>query len=291
MSRTISFGYMIPRTEIEVMNEEAVLVENSFNDYIKGMSLTQIAGKLNQQPIKYDEDRGEWDSHMVLYMLRNERYKGDDKYPQIVDTKVFDRVGKLIYQRGHRMSEDEKPFAKVYKEKIVCAACGCHVRRQSHLKGRKDMVRMVCSNPDCDCKEYFVKQIKMESMLKAIFTAMENGEITIECEMQGPDKLDKNEDIIKKTNELRLNMQNPIIDADEIISRIREVAMIRFSACENSDTTSQTEYIKEIIKGCHKQERIDADIIEKTVERITMTQDKMMIVRLINGKEISERMT
>ena len=59
MSRTISFGYMIPRTEIEVMNEEAVLVENSFNDYIKGMSLTQIAGKLNQQPIKYDEDRGE----------------------------------------------------------------------------------------------------------------------------------------------------------------------------------------------------------------------------------------
>lgn len=71
----------------------------------------------------------------------------------------------------------------------------------------------------------------------------------------------------------------------------REVAMIRFSACENSDTTSQTEYIKEIIKGCHKQERIDADIIEKTVERITMTQDKMMIVRLINGKEISERMT
>lgn len=291
MSRTISFGYMIPRTEIEVMNEEAELVVNSFNDYIKGMSLTQIAEKLNQQTIKYDEDRGEWDNHMVLYMLRNERYKGDETHPQIVDARVFNRVGKLIYQRGHRMSEEEKPFAKVYKEKIVCATCGSHVKRQSHLKGRKDMVRMKCSNPDCVCKEYFVKQVKMESILKTMFTAMENEEISIECEIHSPDELDKNEEIIKKTNELRLNMQNPMIDANEIINRIREVASMRFSACENSDTTSQTEYIKEIIKGCHEQERIDADIIEKTVERIIMTQDKIMIVRLINGKEISERMT
>ena len=288
--REVTFGYRLPQTEIIIEECEATLIRQSAADYLNGMSMTELAVKLNKQPIRYREDKRDWDKHQTLALLRNKLYMGNEYYPQIIDEITFNDIQKLIYSRCHRMTPEEKKYADVFKSKMICTECGSTIKRRAGTKGCRELVKMRCPNKSCTTHAILSPQVDVEKAIKKVILAIAQEEINIENDMKELGKTDKNPEINVKASELRLMMQNPTIDAETIVEQIRELASMRFDDCDATDNTALTEKIKDVVKSCSSQERIEADVIDKVIKKMMLESGKELTIVLANGIEIKERM-
>lgn len=288
--RTVPFGYQLPHTQVMLMQSESDIIYAIFENYKNGKSLNEIAAIMNRQPIRYYGDDHKWDRHIILAVLRNEIYKGNEHYPMIVDEDTFDMVQKLIFDKGHRISPEEKPYARIFKNKMRCSACGSEIKRRAGAKGKQDKVKMRCSNPECDCNKNYVYQINVEDTIKNLLTGIASGTVEIDCKIPQAEKMDEHTEITKRTNELRFIMQNPDTEPERIIDLIRQIGAERFEACRTGDMSKLTEYIKKIVNPCLKQERIAVDVIDNVIKRIILSPESELTVILINGRTFTERM-
>ena len=75
-NRQIAFGYEIVDGDIRIVEREVEIIRNVYALYIQGLSLVEIANRLNVLPISYANDGRAWDKHMVKRMLENHKYRG-----------------------------------------------------------------------------------------------------------------------------------------------------------------------------------------------------------------------
>ena len=88
-NRVIPFGYCMRNGEITVDFNESKAVARIFEEYLNGSSLQQIARLMESEKIRYSEDSEHWNKNMVKRIIENEKYLGNEKYPQIISEKFF----------------------------------------------------------------------------------------------------------------------------------------------------------------------------------------------------------
>jgi hypothetical protein len=86
-NRTIPFGYCVRNGEIVIDKIESAAVREIFESYNNGKSFKQIA---KEQTVPYSEHRTEWLKPNVARVLGNSNYLGNDKFPRIIETKLFE---------------------------------------------------------------------------------------------------------------------------------------------------------------------------------------------------------
>ena len=88
-NRTISFGYCMKNGEITTEPKEVYAVVTIFDEYLKGKSLSEIAKLMETEKIRYNADSDKWNKNMVNRIIENEKYLGNDTYPQIIAENIF----------------------------------------------------------------------------------------------------------------------------------------------------------------------------------------------------------
>lgn len=88
-NRTIPFGYGMKNGEVTTNPKEVYAVVTIFDEYLKGKSLSEIAKLMETEKIRYSEYSDYWNKNMVKRIIENEKYLGNDTYPQIIDDKTF----------------------------------------------------------------------------------------------------------------------------------------------------------------------------------------------------------
>lgn len=291
MRRTAKFGYTVESTGVQIVEMEGALITRIYSEYLEGkLSTCKLAKKLNEQSIKYYENGNEWNTKAVSRILKDKSYTGEGDYPQIVDIDTYRRVQDLLASRAHHIAEGEEPYAEMFKAKMRCPVCGSTIKRNAWQKGNNEKIIMRCSNKECEGFKVLTKQIDIEEYIKNIFIRAIEDEGILEPPQPEPTDISKDDEMIKKTNELRLKMQNQDISETDIIKGINEIASARFSACSTSDNTERTKLIKEKVLNTKDQTRIKAEAIGDVVQRIFLAPDQTIVVRLQNGIEFSERM-
>jgi site-specific DNA recombinase len=122
------FGFKNLDTKLVVDKDEAKIVQEMFNLYLKGLGASQISAHLNGKGIKtrYQKALGEqeiktksgivkkgseysWSDGTIITMLKHSIYKGDRKFagdvlsiPAIVEPIVFDQVQLMMKKRHNR---------------------------------------------------------------------------------------------------------------------------------------------------------------------------------------------
>lgn len=87
-NRYVSFGYEITDGRICVIPNEAEVVRNIYALYIQGLSLLEIANRLNMLTISYANDGRPWNKNIVKRILENKKYTGEDGYPQVISEET-----------------------------------------------------------------------------------------------------------------------------------------------------------------------------------------------------------
>ena len=200
------YGYTLADGELVIKEDEAEWVRFIFNEALTGKSARQIATALNDKKVPAKR-KGSWTAASVLWILRNERYKGDCLYQKtytdfrlkrhlnrgevdqfyeeneenhhdaIVSREVFEAVGNVISheQQEKNRSEGNSKYQNRYafSGKLICGECGAFFKRRINITGRLKYPAWVCSVHHKDGSRCSMKYVR-ESALETAFTTMMN---------------------------------------------------------------------------------------------------------------------
>ena len=112
-NRSIPFGYCMVSGKYALNAPEAEAVRKIFSDYINGKSLKTIAAEMQ---IPYNMGKALWNKNMVCRVLENQKYIGENGYPQIITSEDFEQADCIKAERNTYRKpapQDEQQQAKV----------------------------------------------------------------------------------------------------------------------------------------------------------------------------------
>ena len=200
--KAVSGGY-------EIVEEEAEIVRRIFREYVSGMSVPQIARRLEADGFKTKRGSEAWRPNAVLGILKNEKYSGnailgktykpdvlskrrirndgtiapmyyaENTHPAIISKELFNLAQYEIQRR-----KDEKDIAvggSRYTSKypfsglLVCGCCGHRLRRHVRTMGSgKKVAAWGCANRITNGRAVCESRHVSEDVLKEAYRAAIN---------------------------------------------------------------------------------------------------------------------
>lgn len=182
------YGYRMVDRVLFPKEDEAQIVRDIFDQYLKGASTHEIARNLNDAgiPGKFGST---WKVSTIRYILRNEKYIGDmlcqktyhtntlpfkqkrnrgeaDQYyvegshEGIVDKNVFQKAQEIINSRKEKYLTDADSIQYPLTSKMHCTECGAFFIR----KKTNGCVSWVCSNHGIskdNCPTHYIREIRI----------------------------------------------------------------------------------------------------------------------------------
>lgn len=96
-----------------------------------------------------------------------------------------------------------------------------------------------------------------------------------------------NGEVIKQANEISRLMDSPDIDYDRIKNAIIELAELKYDCCTYDDVPQKTALLKELLLNKKQLNSLDAELLMKCAEHITVSHNAMIGLELINGVKLS----
>ena len=286
-NRTIPFGYCMKNGEITTEPKELYTVVTIFDEYLKGKSLSEIANLMQYENIRYSEDSEHWNKNMVKRIIENEKYLGNDTYPQIIDNETFRLANEKRLQNATRLNLISDDLQKI-RNRTYCSECG---HRLSRIGGNSKYEHWDCRNPDCYRFEYrLTDQMIIGAVLNVLNSAIANpsllesgGEISI---------YSPTADIVRQQNEINRMTDSVQVDFDRVKAEILRLAEMKYDCCTYNESPQKTEELRNLLENNKQLNILDIGLFKACVSRIRISHFCTIEVELINGvriKNITEK--
>lgn len=286
-NKYIPFGYEVSNGTIIIIEREAEVVRNIYSLYVQGCSLKNISERLNLLTISYAGDGRAWDKNMVKRILENPRYTGEKEYPLIIPKETAELVLKRKNEKYVAQSDTQKKLRDEYREKVRCSVCGSKMMRQ-HAGGRgKSRLYWKCTNHNCAESRHGLNETILDSLMAQALNDISLNTDLINIEVTKG--YEKSSEILTANNEVMNLMSNPECETEYAIEKIMNLALKKFGECKKADNSAVTETIKRDLAMYAVKPEPDGEIIGKIVDKIFVSYQKVITVRLINGKEIERK--
>lgn len=285
-NRYVAFGYEITDGKYAVIEYERKIVENVFGLYVNGKSFNDIATRMNEAGVSYNNDGRCWNKNMVKRMIENRRYIGENGFPQIIATDTFNIAEKLRLSKFTPPTAEEKAILDFYHDRLECSECGSRLQRYKGSKSRKGGTNNYrrCMNEECKGNEAPINERKLNLIVAETINEL----IDRYDEIQGVN-LEKTEfgiEVMRLENELADEMSKITVNISLIVERITELAEARFENAVEYDYTAIDEKIKKVLSIHPKSEKLDGRLLNSIVKKIKYTPNKTIEMELINGYKI-----
>lgn len=280
-NRVIPFGYCMKNGEITAEPKEVYAVSTIFSEYLKGGSLLQIAKLMESEKIRYTAESEKWNKNMVKRIIENEKYLGNDKYPQIINENIFKQANEKQVRKAAALNlicDDLKEIRRI----AYCAECGGKLFRKTNGKGRE---YWNCSNQGCFKFEYrLTDQMINGAVLTALNSAIANPSL-IECESE-ISAYSPTSDILRQQNEISRMTDSPQVDFEKVKAEIFRLAEIKYERCTYSDKPQKTAKLISLLKNHNQLNTLDIGLFKACVSRVWISRYCTVEVELINGVKI-----
>ena len=286
-NRTIPFGYCMKNGEITTEPKEVYAVVAIFDEYLKGRSLSEIAKLMQTEKIRYNAVSDKWNKNMVKRIIENDKYLGNDTYPQLITDDIFKRANEKRVKKATTLDLIPDDLQKIRK-RTYCTECG---HRLSRIGGNSKYEHWDCRNTDCYKLEYrLTDQMIIGAVLTVLNSAIANPSL---LESGGEiSTYSPTADVIRKQNEINQMTDSPQVDFDRVKSEIFKLAEMKYDCCTYNDSPQKTEEIKALLENHKQLNTLDIGLFKACVSRIWISHFCVIEVELINGiriKNITER--
>ena len=286
-NRVIPFGYCMRNGKITVDFNESKAVARIFEEYLNGSSLQQIARLMELEKIRYSEDSEHWNKNMVKRIIENEKYLGNEKYPQIIGDKFFTQANEKRMLKATSVCVIPEDLQEI-RNRTYCLECG---RRLSRIGGNCRSAKWDCRNPDCYRLEY---QLTDQMIIGVVLTVLN-------AAIANPNLIENNgeistysptADIIRKQNEINQMLDSTQVDFDRIKSELYRLTEIKYDCCTYNDDPQKTKQLMNLLENQKQLNTLDIGLFKSCVNRIWISHFCTIEVEFINGikiKNITER--
>lgn len=280
-NRTIPFGYGMKNGEITTNPKEVYAVVTIFDEYLNGKSLSEIANLMQYENIRYSEDSDYWNKNMVKRIIENEKYLGNDTYPQIIAENIFKQANEKRVRKATRLNLISDDLQEL-RNRTYCSECG---HRFSRIGGNSKYEHWDCRNPDCYRLEYrLTDQMIIGAVLNVLNSAMANPSL---LESGGDISIySPTADIVRQQNEINRMTDSGHIDFDRVKAEIFRLAEMKYDCCSYNDSPQKTEELKSLLQNNEQLNTLDIGLFKSCVSKIWISHFCVFEVELINGVKI-----
>lgn len=287
-NRTIPFGYGMKNGEITTNPKEVYAVVTIFDEYLNGKSLSEIANLMQYENIRYSEDSDYWNKNMVKRIIENEKYLGNDTYPQIIAENIFKQANEKRVRKATRLNLISDDLQEL-RNRTYCSECG---HRFSRIGGNSKYEHWDCRNPDCYRLEYrLTDQMIIGAVLNVLNSAIANPSL---LESGGDISIySPTADIVRQQNEINRMTDSGHIDFDRVKAEIFRLAEMKYDCCSYNDSPQKTEELKSLLQNNEQLNTLDIGLFKSCVSKIWISHFCVFEVEFINGVKIqntTERM-
>lgn len=280
--RKLPYGYCFSEGCIITEPKEAIIINEIVQMYLDRFSLMSIAEVLTARKIEIAPGLTEWNKARVMHLLADERYTGNDKYPQIIDRSTYETIKEIRQQKNCRT--EWNPDADIFKlaPPVHCPCCGSRMQRK-HEKRCKQKIRWLCQNSECGEIIPFADETLIEGISKiARNLAMHPENVRVPAREEMRFSLA----VRQKDNEIRKAIGDAKIEehqlqkmiADRVTQMYLEIPRQRYISME-----VQNEFRK-----YSSDEKFPVDLIARTVRSISFSEEGQVSVVLKNGQDVVE---
>lgn len=272
--RTILYGYQVKNGKTVVHNEESEVVKRVFSLYVEGKTLNSIATMLTEEKVAYFQDEVKWNKNTINRMLENEKYMGNDIYPMIISSSIFNQA-KAVKEKKSCKQETHKPEVELFREISVCGKCGSRYKRVNTWGTRE---KWMCSK-GCKCSIYIDDAILEDAVTVNLSMVIKNPNL---LNVVADSRYMPTIDVTKEDNELIRLLEQPKLNFSVVAKCILQGAKVRFDCCDY-DNRELTEELKDEITLVDK---IDYKVMKEYIKQIIIQPDGRIITVFINDAKI-----
>ena len=273
--RTTLYGYQVKNGKTVIHNEESEVVKKVFSLYVEGKTLNSIASMLTEEKVAYFQDEVKWNKNTIKRMIENEKYMGNEVYPMIISSSMFNQV-KVVKERKSCKQETHTPEVELLREIAVCGKCGSRFKRVNTWGTRE---KWMCSK-GCKCSAYIDDAILEDTVTSNLKVVIKNPDL---LDVVADSKYIPTIDVTKEENELIRLLEQPKLNFSVVAKCILQGAKVRFDSCD-FDNGELTEELKEKLALVNK---IDYKVMKEYIKQIIIQPDGRIITVFINNAKIT----
>lgn len=281
--RNIPFGYCYQNGSIITHPEEEKVIKLIFHSYLNGESLLAISNELNYKNIEYMTGTTNWNKAKVKRIIEDKRYTGQQGYPLIVDTLIYEQVQELKLKRNTQKQINRQSDIYQIQVPVYCSYCGGFMKRMHNCR-MKCKEKWICQNRQCK-KEVQISDIDfIKSILEILNTIIYNPDLIQQPKIQ----LIESKKVCQLENEIFQMIEGYDFNKKILQQKALECAAIKYN------NLSSTEYITNQLKADFEQSNplsvFSSELFHKTVRAIQFDKSNKVNLILKNGQVINSKM-
>lgn len=296
MQRHTPMGFRMRNGKVFFEEEGADVVRKIFTDYLSGISIYAIARGLTASGILNANNKPSWNHGSVGKILENVKYLGDEMYPQLIDTEIFEQVQNRRQEQRKRLGRVVQPNSmnnqSPFSGRLWCGECGELFRKYIENCGKPS------EKSKWKCKHYIYKNrvhcncgVVTDEQIKDVFILAVNELI------KKPSLLQKKQKELPKRYSLEfLKLDQKIKDMEineqfsskELSTLIFQRATLLYQSAQIYDYEHQTEKIKQALADRKQQKEFNEELFLQIIKQLVICEDGRIEVEFTNGLIVHE---
>ena len=279
--RNIPFGYQYQNGVITIHPQEAAVLNRIFSEYQKGMSLSEIASRLNDENIEYQTGVTGWNKSRIMRLIEDERYAGHDGFPAIIDKNAHQVMVEMKAQKNTQHSTDRNHEIFHIDVPVICPVCSSEMSRRHDSRFKKCQQRWLCSNTDCRTAIH-----KADSDLLHDITVLLNRAIVNPGLVQIPanNESTPSVQVLKAENEIARTLDTLDYDKNTLRKKTLECTSLKYADIDSAPYIAHK--LKAVFANAEPLSVFSLPLFKSAVQAVHLEKDGAVILTLINNQTI-----
>lgn len=278
--RNIPFGYQYQNGVITTHLQEVAVLNRIFSDYQKGMSLLEIANRLNDENVQYQPGITGWNKSRIMRLIEDERYTGKDGFPAIIDEETHQAMMEMKAQKNTQHSTDRTSEIFHIDVPVICPVCGSEMVRRHDSRFKKCPQRWICSNANCHTMIH-----KADSDLLHDITVLLNWVIVNPELVKIPAKDEPiSVQTLKAENEIARILDTLDYDKKTVIEKMIECASLKYVDINSAPYIAHR--LKAVLADAEPLSTFSLPLFKRTVQAVHLEKDGTVAITLRNNQTI-----
>lgn len=277
-NRNLIYGYKFENGKLVIDNTEAKIVNQVFTEYINGLSLLKIANLLIQKKIEYLPNQVKWSKNKIRRIIENKKYLGDDTYPKIVDTDIFNKANSIKIDRDTAKNTNRANYIYKLKIPVLCSACNGQMKRKRHAD-KEITEKWICF--ECGHSINIFDGDLISKITDNLNYLIHNPTL-----IKSDAVSNKSLETIRTENEINRMLEIADVDKNILQQKIFELATLKYADLDSGSYIS--EQIKSEFENAEELTEISLPLLMKTTQAIQLNTNAQISLVLKNNQIIGK---
>lgn len=282
-NRNIPFGYRFKNGKIIISADEHTTLQRICSEYLAGRSLLQIANGLQTDKVEFAPGITTWDKARIMRIVDDDRYLGNETYPQLIDEATLERMRSRKSSRNTQSSTDRQYGIYRLKVPVICLACGEAMLRRQDARC-KCIQKWGCSQ--CGTQIEKADAVLMEEITELLNTLICNPDMIYS---QQHSRKEPSIEQQRLDNEIARTLEGYGFDKDALREKLFQRAALCYRQIGNEAYIENR--LRCILEQTECLDSFNAELTNKIVKQIRLSEDGSVRIILINKQEVRKEQT